>query len=164
MNHKDTHDLNNGMVTWPKDADTSPKDQKTPVFEPTYTHVTYPLGDVQVTDEARECLKRSLEQTQIAIDPGNDDSNVMYTISYDEVLNYPKINIISSSISVEETFKEAQERAARELTDICDKPKTYYGLAELKPEGGPNELLMDYIKRNPAKPSESMPSTIKGDE
>ena len=35
MNFKDTHDLNNGMVKWPKDTDTSPSKEpecETPKF------------------------------------------------------------------------------------------------------------------------------------
>ena len=155
MNHKDTHDLNNGMVTWPKDADTSPKDQKTPVFEPTYTHVTYPLGDVQVTDEARECLKRSLEQA-----PKHNDK-----------LLAPNQWFIKTPVTTGQmiTSDMVEPKEVPEVVEIYGTPvkvsqSEFYGLAELKPEGGPNELLMDYIKRNPAKPSESMPSTIKGDE
>ena len=117
MNHKDTHDLNNGMVAWPKDADTSPKDPN-----------------------------------QFAFDSGNDDSTVIYAVGYDEVLNYPKINIISSAVSVEDACKRAEDECGQAFPGAK---------AFVKAEGGPEiqQKVKELFDAEYSKLSESMPDT-----
>lgn len=73
MNFKDTHDLNNGMVAWPKDTDTSPK---------------YPVDDVEfdLVDGLRVAItKLKVENAELKLEMAH--LKISYKMAYGKCLN-----------------------------------------------------------------------------